>query len=1099
MKQFYQTCCTIILLSILSITGVFAQQTVTGKVTNANGNLPGVNVAIKGTSRGTQSGSDGNYSIQAAPGEKLRFSMVGYISQEISVGSTKTINVTLQPDESTLDEVVVTAMGIKRDQRKLGYAVSTVKAEDIQEGSPSIGASLYGKAPGVRIQTSPGGQIAASGITIRGQNSISFARQPLIILDGIPIRNGEANTQGMWDESRIMGNGLLDVNPNDIESISILKGAPASALYGSEAVGGVLVITTKKGSQKTGLGIDFNMNMQSERLAFLPEFQHEFGPGYGWTGPNGLLTAGADADGFFKTTGRDGKSYIRPSMGSWGNYGPKFDNRDVMWWDGEIRQYSAQPNGMKDLYDKGNTNNYSLSVSNSGDLGSFRFSYNRNDFKGISPGTKQNRNNFNFNGTLNVSKKITFDLTTSYINTYTLNRPYLINNVNAYGYNLAEKADVVRSKYRTSKGYQFTNNKTWDPEEYILYGTSATQYMQNILWNNLVNKDMLRENRFITSATLNYKPIDPLSFRIRLGNDITSNNNETENPNTQNVSFANSGYYGTRNGNQRVTYGDFLGSYNKSFNDFEVGISLGAMLKQEKNQYTSIATAGGLVQENFFSLNNSLNRVDTGFGRGKVTRTGIFGIATLGYKNQLFGELSVRRESSSTLPPANNSFTYPSMSLSWIISESLANRPDWLNYTKLRTAYGFVGNDLSAYAANNAYKQETINGVIVNFWPTVYGNDYIRPERKREFEVGLESKLFDNRIGLDITYYNNAIKDQITYIDVPGSSGVTSMLSNLAKMTNYGLEIGLNANPVRTETWNYNVGVNFSFNRNRVSELPTGGQYLKLADIDNNAVMVVASPNAAYGDIMTYSYKRDQNGNKLVDDEGYYIKENTPSVRGNVTPKGIGGITNNVSFDTGHGKIAFTALIDYRIGGDIFSLSNYQNTASGKLASTLQGRDAARGGISYYVAADGTNKAVQPGTPVPGDAKFGGRIFDDGIIADGYKEDGTKNNTIMLASYYYLFNNYWNSGIYDNQIYDNSYVKLREVTLSYTLPARLAARLKARNVTLSLIGRNLFYIYKNVPNIDPESAIGTTPREMGLDRYGIPTSRSYGFSLKFGI
>ena len=1099
MSLFYKRTAGLALCTLFSATSLYAQQSISGTVSDANGPISGATVSVKGTTRGTQTAANGSFTIQASQGETLRISIVGYKSQEIVVGATKTINIKLNEDAGALDEVVVTAMGIKKDQRKLGYAVSTVKAEDIQEGSPSIGASLYGKAPGVRIQSSPGGQIAASSIVIRGQNSISFSRQPLIILDGVPIRNGEANTKGMWDESRIMGNGLLDVNPNDIESISILKGAPASALYGSEALGGVLVITTKKGSKKEGLGIDFNMNIQSERLAFIPDFQYEFGPGYGWTGPSGLLTNGADNDGFLKTTGRDGKQYIRPWMSSWGNFGPKFDNRDVMWWDGEIRQYSAQPDGMKKLYDNGNTNNYSLSVSNAGDLGSFRFSYNRNDFNGIMPGSKQNRNNFSFNSSLNISKKLTFDLTTSYINTYTLNRPYLINNVNAYGYNLAEKADVVRSRYKTSEGYKFTTNKSFDPKEYFLYSTSASQYMDNILWNNLENQDIAKENRFISSATLNFKPIDPLSFRFRVGNDYTSSNSETKNRNSRNVAFENSGYYGTNNGSQRVTYGDFLTSYNKTFNDFELGLSLGAMLKQEQDQNTSLGTAGGLVQENFFSLNNSVDRLTTGFGRRKVTRSGFFGIGTLGYKNQLFAELAVRRESSSTLPKKNNTFTYPSGSLSWIISESLANKPLWLNYAKLRTAFGFVGNDLTAYAANNAYNQQTINGVIVNYLPTVYGNDFIKPERKREFEVGLESKVLDNRVGIDITYYNNLIKDQITYIDVPGSSGVTSMLSNLAKMSNYGLEIGLNVNPVRNERWNYDIGINFSFNRNKISELPTGGQYLKLADVDNSSLMVVATPNKAYGDIMTYSYKYDQNGNKLVDGDGYYIKDNVPTVHGNVTPKGIGGITNSVSFDTGHGKIGLTALIDYRIGGDIFSLSNYQNTASGKLATTLQGRDAARGGISYYVDANSRNVAIEPGGTVPSNAKFGGRIFDNGIIADGYTMDGKKNTYVLEAADYYLTNNYWTSGIYDHQIYDNSYVKFRELTLSYTLSSKLAAKLRARNVTLSLIGRNLFYIYKNVPNIDPESAIGTTPREMGIDRYGIPTTRSYGFSLKFGI
>ena len=1099
MNKFYKKWSILLLFLLLINSNIFAQESVSGKVTDADKGLPGVTVRVIGSALVTQTDQNGNFTIQARTGESLQFSMIGYERKELLITNAKSINIRLTRLDSAIDEVIVTALGIKREQRKLGYAVSTIKAEDIQDGSPSLGASLYGKAPGVRIQSSPGGQIAASGITIRGQNSISFSRQPLIILDGIPIRNGEAYTKGMWDESRIMGNGLLDINPNDIETISILKGAPASALYGSEALGGVLVITSKRGNKKTGLGLDFNMNMLNEKVSVLPKFQHIFGPGYGWIGPNGLLTAGSDPDGFLKTTGRDGQDYIRPAMSSWGNYGPRFDNREVMWWDGELRQYSAQPNGIKELYNQGKTQNYNLSLSNAGDLGTFRFAYNRNDFSGMMPGSKQERNNFNFNGSLNVSEKISFDLMTSYINTQTKNRPYLINNVNAYGYNLAEKTDVVRNKYKTSKGYRFTSNKNYDPDEYLLYGTSATQYMQNILWNNLENSDIDKENRVISAATINYKPISPLTLRLRIGNDITASNNETQNPNSQATTFSNSGYYRVKNENQRITYGDFLSNYNKSLADFDINISIGAMLKQEKDEHTRLSTAGGLVQENFFSLTNSRESLNTGFGRRKLTRTGIFSLLNISYKNQFFAEFSLRRERSSTLPPANNGFTYPSANLSWVISETWLKKPIWINFTKIRAAYGLVGNDLPAYAANNSYRQQTINGVIVNYYPTTYGNDFIKPERKRELEFGIESKLLNNRLGIDVTYYNNAIKNQITYIDVPASSGAKSMLSNLAMMTNSGVEVGLNINPIRTQRWHYELGINYALNSNRISQLPTGGEYLKLNDLDNNAVMIVATPNKAYGDIMTYSYKYNKDGQKLVDTDGFYIKDNIPTVRGNVTPRGVGGLMNNLSFDTKGGKVALSALIDYRIGGDIFSLSNYQNTASGKLKTTLPGRDKEYGGLSYYVNSEGRNVGIHEGVLVPNNALYGGRIFNDGIITKGYLEDGTENNYIMPSSDFYLFNNYWYYGIYDHQIYDNTYIKLRELTISYSLPARIASKFNARNITFAIIGRNLGFIYKNVPNIDPETAIGTTTHEMGLDRYGLPTTRSYGFSLKFGI
>ncbi|MEX6688274.1 SusC/RagA family TonB-linked outer membrane protein [Danxiaibacter flavus] len=1089
---------------LLSLTSLFvaAQDkiTVAGTVKDSSSNpIPGVSIVIKGTSRGVSSDADGNFKIENVPkNATLVFSAVGHLPFEGK--PSVVLNVVLQPDIKTAgDEVVVTAMGIKKEQKALGYAVSTVTAKDIQVATPNIASALYGKAVGVKVQSSPGGQTGAVSMTVRGVNSLNFNTQPLYILDGVPIRNGEANTKDMWSESRIQGNGLLDLNPDDIESLSILRGAAASALYGSEAINGVVVITTKSGkNRKKGLGVDFGVNQIIEKVGALPDFQNEFGPGYGFTGVNGLLTRGSDMDGFMKITGRDGLEYIRPSLSNWGNFGPKFDGRDVMWWDGIMRKYDAQPNNVKDIYGTGRNSNYNISISNSGALGSFRFSYNRNDYKSMMPGGKQVKNNFSFNGNLKASDRLSLNLVVNYINNITTNRPYLINNINAYGFSRAEKTDVMQQKFRTSQGYLYTSDKKINPDEYILY-TPSTNYMNNILWTQLVNNDEEKINRMIASATINYKIASFLNIRGRIGNDFSSGFTETKNYNQQPSVFTNGGYYGVVDNRQRISYGDIMAIFTKKVNDFDLGATAGYLAKQEEYTTNATNTDGGLVQEGWFSLKNSINPLINSMTRQKKLKNGFFGIVNGSFRNMLFVEVSVRMEKASTLPPQNNNFTYPSASLSWLFTESFKNTlPSWLNYGKLRGSFGVVGNEPAIYAANNAYSQSTVNGVAINGIPSNYGNDQIRPEKKREVEFGLETKMFKNRFGVDITYYSNTIIDQIINLDVPSSSGAKTILSNLGKIGNSGIEVALNGTPVQSRKWRWDVRFNFAYNRNSIKELPKGVNYLKLADIDNNALMIVAEAGRPFGDIMTYSYKLDANGHRLVDDEGTYIKDDKPSVHGNTTPKGIGGFASSLLWNTKAGTFSLDAMFDYRIGGDMFSLANYQNTAAGKLKSTLKYRDASRGGLKYYVSAKG-DRVAYDGAMVPADAKYNGKIFEDGIITPGYTNDGKPNSLIISAAEYYMNNNYWYYGIYDNAIYDNSYLKFRELTINYSIPQVFLKKTGMQSVMLSLIGRNLFYIFKNLPNSDPESAVGTTAKEMGLDRYGIPSTRSYGIALKVGL
>ena len=428
MSLFYKRTAGLALCTLFSATSLYAQQSITGKVSDANGPISGATVTVKGTTRGTQTGTNGSFTIQAAQGETLRISIVGYKPQEIVVGQTKTINVSLSPDASALEEVVVTAMGIKRESKALGYAVSTIKADEITKaGNTNFGSALYGKASGEKITTAPGGSSSAVNVQIRGINSLNYQRQPLYVVDGVIIRNDEqygskgSNNNNYWDDQRIRGNGMLDINPADIESMSILKGSAASALYGSDGASGVIVITTKKGIKGRGLGVDFNYTGSLERAAFLPKFQNIYGPGYD-AATN--LANGATEEGWIADA--NSPSGRRPYFRSYGNFGPKFTGEEVSWWDSSTKKYEARENNYRDIFDTGYNSNINFAISNQTEKVNYRLCGTRMDYKSTSPGSKQNRNTFNLNSSVKMHDNLSLDVVANYTNTNTHFRSQLL-------------------------------------------------------------------------------------------------------------------------------------------------------------------------------------------------------------------------------------------------------------------------------------------------------------------------------------------------------------------------------------------------------------------------------------------------------------------------------------------------------------------------------------------------------------------------------------------------------------------------------------------------------------------------------------------------
>lgn len=1117
MSKLYK-CCTLLLFMLLGVTPLFAQQTVTGKVTDANGALPGVTVAVPGTTRGTQTDVDGNYSLPVNNGETLRFSMIGYVSQEITVSSL-THNIVMSASASDLDEVVVTAMGRTAEQRKLGYAVSTVKGEDIVQSSPTnFGSALYGKATGVSINTNAGGGSSAVSIDIRGNmNSISFQKQPLIVVDGIITRNEEVNNGGFWSDQRIRGNGILDINPENIESINILKGAAASALYGSDAAAGVVVITTKSGKGAEGFGVEFSLSQGIENVGILPDYQYEFGPGYARTAASGV-----ESDGFIHRTVSNGRIWFgtpnvastysvpapsnygegdiikQPRFSAWGQFGPRFDGSEVIYWDGQVRNYLPYKDNYEKFYSTGHNGIYNLAFFNADEKSNYRFSYTRNQYQGVMESGPQNKNTFNLNSTYHILPKLEVNVIANYVNEHVNNRPYMIDRMtnNYTGFlSAVNNIDWFEQYYKTSQGYKYVTaaNRVQNPEEAFAVAVAGTDYME-YYWTQRERQYDEYNNRLMATGKLKYQILDNLSIRGTLGTDFTSYYSENKEPNTIPLAIGTSGYYSTNHNRYNILYGDILISYNTDISE-SIGLNLqaGYQGREENYNYSSQNTDGGLSQRNWYSMNAS-NSATRGYSsRRNLVKDGLFGVVGFDINNYLFIEGSLRQERTSTLAPGNNIFYYPSVSGAFELSSAFS-LPDFVNYSKLRSSYGVVGNPPSVYTANVVYTAESVSGVPTLVIPSTYGNDNLQNETKHEFEIGFENRMFDNRFGLDVTYYNNKIVDMIVPLDVAYTTAVNSIMQNVGNMKNYGLEVGLNYTPIRNEIFTWDSRLNFAFNRNKLIKLSDNLEMLQHSNIDNGSLYVRSAVGHAAGDIYTYDLTRASDGSLLVDESGFYVPDwDNLIIAGNIQPKAVGGFINGFTYKS----LSLHTVLDFRFGGQVYSPSIQYGRSAGMYEETLFGRDEQTGGIPYYEDAEGNFVDARNGAP------SGATVYHDGMILEGTTADGTPNTTIIESGEYYRLSNYWGgypgsglTGTYKNSVFDNDFIRVREIALSYNLPSSISNKLKAKNLTLTAYGRNLFFIHKTIPHLDPEATIGTNwITRANIGNAGV-VPRSFGFSIR---
>ncbi|MFH6967525.1 SusC/RagA family TonB-linked outer membrane protein [Flavobacterium sp. FlaQc-28] len=1099
----------LVFLMVLCYEGVSAQnKTISGVITdNANLPIPSVIVKEKGTKQETLTDENGAFKISVKEGATIIISSIGFKTTELK--AVDGMEVKLASATNELEGVTVTALGQTKKNKAIGYATSIIKADAITKtASPTIANSLYGKAPGVRITSTPGGA-GAINIQIRGINSITGRNQPLIILDGVPIRDGEVNNSDYWNEQRVKNNGLADINPEDIENISILKGASAAALYGSEAVNGVVLITSKSGKGKKGLGVDFSTSYSGNEIAYLPRFQYARGPGWsnanfstGFLAPNGFTQYDTNGDGTPDTRGVSNSSY---------NYGPWFDGQPVMTWDGVVRPYSPQKDGYKNMFQNAWDATTNIALTNNTENSSTRFSYTHIESEGLSMGNNNKKNNFNLNASFKTGKLKT-DVIVSYLNQNITNRAYgmdrLVNNFTGM-ISPFSNGDWYKARYKTSLGYKYVTGKdtqSLTPGENI-YRNGFRNDIADYFWNTNAKRQSEITNRLIASVTETLSITNELTLRGRLSTDLTSVNTENKNPVEIPLVYKFGGE-GDVSGSflmdaqdYNILYGDVLLTYNKKINeDFGVNAVLGFQGTQETGRTLSRYTNGGLSVEGWYDMNSSIGTPLSKSTRYETVKDAIFGTLSGSFRNYLFIEGTIRRDRTSTMNPDNNAFTYPSVNSSFILSDAVA-LPEFISYAKMRASWGIVGNYPDRYRANVAFVQNTLgtqgtaNPVLITNSQDIYGNEGIKPEMKNEYELGFETKFFDRRLGLDFSYYNAKIKDQILDMTLAPTTGASKILANVGELNNKGFEIALTGSPFRTQDFSWDVTLNWAKNINKIVKLANGASELLHADYDGSAAQLKSVVGDPMGGIYAHPVKTDANGNKMVDSDGFYMLDGDKWEKyGSAMAKGVGGLLNTFTYK----NFTLDVNIDYSYGGSLMPTGISWMTALGLTEESLNASTNERGGLTYYMD---NGKGVQvPNTATAGPA--GQPVFRDGMLMDGVNVDGTPNTNVVSQAGYYVTTYNWGGPQYSSSRYElyvkkNDYVKLRELSLGFNVPASYASKIGATKLSLSLFGRNLFYIYRTIKDMDAEATTSGSRWDKNVNNAGVsPSTRSYGVMLR---
>jgi TonB-linked SusC/RagA family outer membrane protein len=1034
MKQIYSKCLSVLLFTLLAMTAS-AQKTVTGTVTDKAGlPIPGVSVTQKGTQNGALTDNNGKYAITAPQGAVLTFSYVGMSPKEATIGEATTLNITLEDDANQLGEVVVTALGIRREKKSLGYSVQEVKGQTLVEArEPNLVNTLSGKVAGLQVTRSSNGPMGSSRITLRGNNSLTGSNQPLIVVDGIPVSNFTgADNNDFNNPNPDYGNGLADINPEDIDNVSVLKGPTAAALYGSRAGNGVILITTKSGSGQTGLGINFSSSVGIETI---------------FTGPNMQNTFGQGTNGIFDPIGN----------ASWG---PRIEGQSLVKWNGENSPLTAYDN-VSSFFKQGTSLNQSISFQRQFKSTSVYTSYNRSDDASMIPGAKLTRNNLTARGVtkFGADDRWSTDTKIQYSNTKANNRPIGGNRTeNSFGtiYNLPRSLDIRDFSSATND----LGNMLW-------YGSTS---QINPYWNQEYNRNQDERDRFLMSGALKYQFNSWLNAEIRGGADIYTTN--YENRTYAGSPIVRNGRYseGKRTFTETNFSTLFTATKDNLFGKVGGAATLGGNLMSQEMDYLS-ASSGEFVVPNFFAINNGVNNptVDQRGDRKKINS--VYGSLQANYDQYFFIEGTMRNDWSSSLSKENRSYFYPSVSTSLVFSEMIVKNggtlPSWMSFGKIRASYAEVGNDLPAYQLYNNYViGKDPNGGTTAVRGSIYFDPNVRSELIKSFEVGAEMRFFESRFGFDVAYYKSNATRQLLDIPLDPLSGYTNRKINAGNIQNEGFEASLNANVLSSErSLNWNLTANYSANNNTVKEIGNGIQLYNLGGYDN--LRVYAKSGAKYGEIYGSKYLRvtdgQYKGQLVIDANGFpQVGEQSASL-GNQQATGLLGITNSFSYK----GIGLSFLVDARFGGKIFSATNAIMQQNGTAAAT---------------------------------APNGNR---DNFVVPGVTFDGTNYNpntkAVSPQLYWAQIHSFSNLGVAEENIYDATNIRIRNVQLSYSLPKTLLAKTPIQRAKLGFSVNNLWLISGDINGIDPESVYNTATNATGFENLSSPTSRTYLFNLTIGF
>lgn len=1017
--------------------------TVKGNISDVSGPLIGVSVMVVGTTKGTITDMDGNFTLECNAGDELEISYIGY--NTIRVKAQSNMQITLEESSTELEEVVVTALGIKRDRKALGYGLSEVKGEELTKAKETnVINSLAGKVAGLVVSNTAGGASGSTRVMLRGTTELTGNNQPLYVVDGVPLDNtnfGSAGEQGGYD----LGDGISAINPDDIETMTVLKGPAASALYGSRASHGVILITTKKAEQEK-VSVEYNGSFTVDtQLAKWDDVQEIYG------------------------MGDNGQYQLDASSGTNQSWGVKADMIDKTYFDGSVHPFLIYPNNTSSFFRTGLTaqNTAVLSV-NTGKTG-VRFSFTDMRNKDILPNTNMSRDNFNLR--VNTSAgPIDFDFSANYTRENVKNRPALGSSQSNVGKNLMTLANTYNIEWL--KNYQNADGTyaNWNGND---------QYNRNPYWDLYKNENKSVKDVFRFTAKAIYNIDKHLKIQGTLGTDINNMNFDDfiarSTPGVLPGKLTNSIF------NNRTLNAEILALYNNNWGSFDLNATLGGNIFKVDNKTTVITGTDQQMDGVVSIINYAEQNVQPSTYKKQINS--LYASASLGYRSTYYLEGTVRGDRSSTLPSSNNTYIYPSVSGSIVFTNFIKNSniKNVFSFGKVRASWAKVGSDTDPYqlALNYAtgkysYPGFTI-GMINNY---TQPNSDLKPTMTSSYELGAELKFFNGRLGIDLTYYNQTSKDQIISLASSASSGYQSRLINAGKIQNKGIELAINGRVLQIKDFAWDAGFNFSKNSNKVLELVEGMDFFQLADASWAGVSVGAEVGKDYGSILGTDFKRNENGDILIDkNTGLPLYDENLKTLGNSTWDWTGGFYSTFTYKNFHLYAAF----DIKMGADLYSFSMRSAYLTGKATGTLPGRE------EWYRSEEARKAAGMTEEQWRAAGKCEGLIV-DGVVDN---DDGTySKNTYAVNP-----QNYWKSVAEKAPalfIYDNSYIKCREITFGYTFPSSMLGKF-VKSLSLSFVARNPFIVWKNIPNIDPDSNYNTSG--MGLEYGSLPSRRSYGFNI----